>query len=68
MHNDEPGLSGGSGGYVEGAVLEMERQVVQVLRAIGGLPVLEGDCDVIEEAIAHLSNTHQGATDDANVV
>lgn len=51
-------VHGGTGSYAEG----------QVLRAIRGPPVLEGDCDVIEEAIARSGNRHQGANDSASVV
>lgn len=50
------------------AAFKMEQQVVQVLRAIRGPPVLKGDCDVIEEAIARSGNRYQGANDSASVV
>ena len=35
-HNDEPGLPRGCGGYGEGAVFEMKRLAIQVLRAVRG--------------------------------
>lgn len=67
MHHDEPDLSRRSRGNAKRPAGQIERYSLHMLRAVWGLPLPEGDGDVVEE-MALAADRSKRQPDDADEV
>ena len=68
VHHDIPCLTRRRRRESEGPVLQVEVDLVVVLRGVGDVPVLETDPHVIEEPLVRSCDGHPGLPNDADVV
>jgi hypothetical protein len=64
VHHDEPRLPRGSRSQPEGAVLQVKRQAMDVLVAVGSPPVLKANGHVVEKAARRLRDRPERPSDD----
>jgi hypothetical protein len=64
VHYDEPRLPRGSRSQPEGAVLQVKRQAVDVLAAVGSPLVLKANSHVVEKAARRLRDWPERPSDD----